>query len=47
MVSLNQDQLAKRKTLTRERKEDLFIFSFPQDYTWKEVELFLSQVEGF
>jgi len=47
MVSLNQDQLAKRKTLTRERKEDLFIFSFPQDYTWKEIELFLSQVEGF
>ena len=46
-VSFLQDQLVNRKTLTRERKEDLFIFSFPQDYTWKEVELFLSQVEGF
>ena len=46
-VNFFQDQLVDRKTLTRERKEDLFIFSFPQDYTWKEVELFLSQVEGF
>lgn len=46
-VNLFQDELAGRKTLTRERKEDLFIFSFPQDYTWQEIELFLSRVEGF
>lgn len=46
-VSLFQAELTDRKTLTRERKEDLFIFSFPADYTWEEAELFLSRLEGF
>lgn len=45
-VSFLVPKLQSRKSLARERKEDLFIFSFPVDYNWETIELFLSQVEG-
>lgn len=46
-VAFLNKQLMLRKTLARERKENLFIFSFPMSYSWKEIELFLSRLEGF